>query len=75
MCLKNSDFPKDFEKIIKIFNRLLSNWMYKYNSCVYSRSADIWKEFHDDQGNKYQLYHNDKYKFIKASKLKNNEEK
>lgn len=73
--LKNSDFPKDFEKIIKIFNRLLSNWMYKYNSCVYSRAVDVWQEFHDDQGNKFQLFHNDRYKYFHASELKNSEEK
>lgn len=67
--LKNADYPKDFERIMKIFNRLLSNWMYKYNSCVYSRAVDVWQEFHDDQGNKVQLYHNDKYKYVYANEL------
>ena len=64
--IKNAVFPKDFERIIRVFNRLLTNWMYKYNICVYNRSADLWAEFFDESGNKYQLFGNERFKFIEA---------
>ncbi|MGB4846729.1 MAG: hypothetical protein WBP41_02370 [Saprospiraceae bacterium] len=65
--LQNANFPKDFERIVKIFNRLLTNWMYKHNSCVFGRSTEVWQELHDDTGKKYQLFHNDRYKVIEAT--------
>ncbi|MBK8243338.1 MAG: hypothetical protein IPK88_07930 [Saprospiraceae bacterium] len=73
ILLKNNEFPKDFEKIVKIFNRLLTNWMYKYNSCVFNRNSEVYLEFdlskEGDVNNKIILYNNGRYKITNPTHL------
>ena len=65
LLLKNDVFPNDIEKIIKIFTRLLTNWMYKYNNCVYSKCSDIYLELPGDgkEFEKLKLLKNGRYIF------------
>ncbi|MFZ4107345.1 hypothetical protein [Flavobacterium sp.] len=37
ICKSIDTFPNDTEEIFRIFNRILANWISKYNECVYSR--------------------------------------
>lgn len=68
LILSGTESPKDLNTIMELFSKILTNWIYKYNSCVYSRRANsevgIWQTINFEDGAKVLLYHNDKYKFI-----------
>lgn len=65
LLLRSEVFPNDIEKIIKIFTRLLTNWMYKYNNCVYSKCSEVYLEISGDGKNfeKLKLLKNGRYIF------------
>jgi len=70
MLVNNQDYPNDLEKITKIFCRLLANWIYKYENCVYQKSTEIWNTMTTEDGSKFELYENGRYKFIESEKAK-----
>lgn len=68
LILSERETPNDLNKVLELFSKILTNWIYKYNQCVYSRrelsNSSVWNTMDLEDGGKLELYHNEKYKYI-----------
>ena len=67
IIIRGAIFPNDLDRIMMIFNKILSNWVYKYNQCVYSRSSEIQQKISLENGEVINLLYNGRYEIEKGT--------
>lgn len=64
VILKGASLPNDLERILRIFARILSNWEYKYNACMFNKSHEDPEMVNLADGRILRLHDNGRYDFV-----------